>query len=359
MMEPMSAGRTRSYTMRDVARLARVSVATVSAVANGKQIVTPPLVKRVQEAMRALDYHPDQVARSLKVRRTTTIGVVIPDFSSGFFVDVVRGAEDAVRTSGYSLVLCNSNDDVAQEQRHIRLLLSRRVDGILLASTDLYSVGRNPLRPPTPLVLFDRVPPQYRGPAVMINNFEAAYEATQHLIRLGHTRIAFIAGRLEVSTGSERAEGFRQALADALLTLRAQYFKRGDFTPDGGYRSGLELLRLEEPPTAILSSSGAMTIGLLRAIQELGVHCPQQVSVIGFDEPAPDTYGFSFGTLLKPTLTVVAQPGYQMGQRAAQMLLEMLSEEKDGGPHDWEKVITLKAEIRIRHSATRPEAWSA
>jgi LacI family transcriptional regulator len=354
----MGVGRTASYTMRDVARLAGVSVATVSAVANGKQVVSPALVKRVEEAMHALDYHPDQVARSLKVRRTTTIGVVIPDFSSGFFVDVVRGAEDAVRTSGYSLLLCNSNDDVAQEQRHIRLLLSRRVDGILLASTDMYSVGRGHPRPATPLVLFDRVPPQYPGPAVMINNLEAAYEATKHLIQLGHTKIAFIAGRLEVSTGSDRAEGFRQALADAHLVLRTQYFKRGDFTPEGGYRSGLELLRLDEPPTAILSGSGAMTIGLLRTIQELCIQCPQQLSIIGFDEPAPDTYGFSFGTLLKPQLTVVAQPGYEMGQRAAQMLLDMLSEEESGDTHSREEVITLKAEIRIRHSAVRPESNS-
>lgn len=115
----------------------------------------------------------------------------------------------------------------------MRLLLSRRVDGILLASTDLYAVGRQ-ARPNTPIVLFDRVPPQYKGPAVMINNREAAYDATQHLIHLGHTRIGFIAGRLEVSTGGERAEGFRQALADAHLALRSQYFKRGDFSPEGG-----------------------------------------------------------------------------------------------------------------------------
>ena len=355
----MAVGRTPSYTMRDVARLAGVSVATVSAVANGKQVVSPPLVKRVQDAMRALDYHPDQVARSLKVRRTTTIGVVIPDFSSGFFVDVVRGAEDTVRMSGYSLLLCNSNDDTAQEQRHLRLLLSRRVDGILLASTEMYSVGRGNGRPATPMVLFDRVPPQYPGPAVVINNMEAAYEATQHLIRLGHTNIAFIAGRLEVSTGSERAEGFRQALADAHLALRTQYFKRGDFTPEGGYRSGLELLRLDEPPTAILSGSGAMTIGLLRAIQELGVRCPQQLSIIGFDEPAPDTYGLSFGSLLKPQLTVVAQPGYEMGQRAASILLEMLSGEEGIDPNSWAKIITLKAEIRLRNSAVCPEGNSA
>jgi LacI family transcriptional regulator len=128
--------------MRDVARLAGVSTSTVSAVANGKQVVRPVVVARVQDAMKALNYHPDEVARSLRVKKTTTIGVVIPDFSSSFFVDIVRGVEDTARSSGYSVLLCNSNDDQQQEQRHLTVLLSRRVDGILLASTDLYSIGR-------------------------------------------------------------------------------------------------------------------------------------------------------------------------------------------------------------------------
>ena len=146
---------------------------------------------------------------------------------------------------------------------------------------------------------------------------------------------------------------------DAHLALCGQYFKRGDFWPEVGYRSVLELLRLDEPPTAILSSSGAMTIGLLRAIQEVGVRCPEQLSVIGFDEPAPDTYGFSFGTLLKPQLTIVAQTGYEMGKRAAQILLEILSDAEEGNQHCWENVITSKAEVRIRQSTARVQPAAA
>jgi len=352
--------RNRSYTMRDVARLAGVSVATVSAVANGKQVVRPVVVARVQEAMKALNYHPDHVARSLRVKRTTTIGIVIPDFASGFFVDVVRGAEDAARGAGYSVLLCNSNDDVAQEQRHLRVLHSRRVDGILLASTDLYSIGHGGLPSDTPLVLFDRIPPGYRGSAVVIDNTEAAYRATQYLISLGHRDLAFIAGRLDLSTGSDRADGFRKALEDAHLPLRGEYFKRGDFRPASGYQNGLELLKLHEPPTAILCSNGPMTLGLLRAMQELGVQCPENVSVIGFDEPVPDSYGFSVGTLLHPELTVIAQPGYSVGHQAAQTLLGILSESPDQGSHNasdpdlQNAVVTLKAELRIRNSVAAP-----
>jgi LacI family transcriptional regulator len=154
-----SAGTKRVYTMRDVARLAGVSVATVSAVANGKQVVRPTVVARVRDAMKALNYQPDHVARSLRVKRTTTIGVVIPDFASGFFVDVTRGVEDAARAAAYSVLLCNSDDDAEQEKLHVRTLQARKVDGILLASTDLYSIGQGQFGSDTPVVLFDRVPP--------------------------------------------------------------------------------------------------------------------------------------------------------------------------------------------------------
>lgn len=339
--------------MRDVARLAGVSVATVSAVVNGKQVVRPVVVARVQDAMKALNFHPDHVARSLRVKKTMTIGAVVPDFSSGFFVDVLRGIEDIARSLEYSVLLCNSDDNIEQEQRHLRALLSRRVDGILLASTDLYSVSDTHLRSATPIVLFDRVPPAYRGAAVVVDNVEAAYRATQHLIDLGHSRIAFIAGRLDLSTATDRAEGFRKALEDRHLALNGDYFKRGDYHPESGYRNGLELLQLQNPPTAIVCSNGLMTLGLLRAVHELDVRCPEQISVIGFDEPAPDTYGFSLSTLLRPELTVVAQPGYEVGKQAAQTLLTILnaseSSAEEGNP-----LLTLKAELRIRKSTAVP-----
>jgi len=349
-----AAGGGPLYTMRDVARLARVSVATVSAVVNGKPCVRPPLVKRVQEALEALDYHPDHVARSLKVRRTTTIGVVIPDFASGFFVEAVRGIEDAARKAGYSILLCNSNDDASEEKRYLSVLLSRRVDGILLASTNPNSIGPSRSRPGVPVVLFDRIPLGYKGPAVVINNSEAAYQVTQHLISLGHRRVAFIAGRLDLSTGIERAAGFRKAFEDAHLPVHAEYFRRGNFKPEGGYCCGMELLHLSEPPTAIVSSNGPMTLGLLRAMRELRVRCPDNVSVVGFDELVPGTEEYNFGALLEPELTVVAQPGHQVGTRAAEILLKMLLDGADQEEAPSEEVVMLKAELRIRKSVAAP-----
>lgn len=346
-------GSKRIYTMRDVARLAGVSVATVSAVANGKQVVRPAVVARVQDAMKALNYQPDHVARSLRVKRTTTIGVVIPDFASGFFVDVTRGAEDVARTAGYSVLLCNSDDDAEQEKRHLRTLLARKVDGILLAATDLYSIGQGQFGSDTPVVLFDRVPPNYRGVAVVIDNVEATYRATRYLIDLGHQALAFIAGRLDLSTGSDRAEGFRKALEDAHLPLRGEYYKRGDFHPESGYRNGVELFTLPQPPTAIVCSNGPMTLGLLRAVQESGVRCPEDVSIMGFDEPVPDSYGFNVSTLLRPELTVIAQPGYEVGKRAAEALMDLLSAGDDNQRAKTE-TITLQAELRVRKSVAPP-----
>jgi LacI family transcriptional regulator len=342
------------YTMRDVARLARVSVATVSAVVNEKQGVRPVLVKRVQDAMKALDYHPDHVARSLKVRKTTTIGVVIPDFASGFFMEVVRGVEDTARVAGYSVLLCNSNDDVSQEQRHLSVLFSRRVDGILLASTDPLSITRRHDRQNVPIVLFDRIAPGHQGPAVVVDNKTAAYEAVKYLISLGHGRIAFIAGRLDLSTGKDRAEGFRKAMDEAHLPVRGDYLKVGDFKPVSGYEAGLELLRLAERPTAIFSSNSQMTVGLLKAMQELGARCPDDISVCGFDDLVPGTEGFSFGALLKPELTVIAQPGYDIGRRAAEMLLKLLSDSSADNGHPQEGVVVLKAELCIRNSVAPP-----
>ena len=305
--------------------------------------------------MKALNFHPDHVARSLRVKKTTTIGAVVPDLSSGFFVDVVRGIEDAVRSVGYSVLLCNSDDTVEQEQRHLGALLSRRVDGILLASTDLYSIAETQLRSATPMVLFDRVPPGYRGAAVVVNNVDAAYGATRHLIALGHREIAFIAGRLDLSTAADRAEGFRKAMEGAHLSQNGAFFKRGDYHPESGYRNGLELLRMAKRPTAIICSNGLMTLGVLQAVHEMQVRCPDEISIIGFDEPAPDSYGFSLSTLFRPELTVVAQPGYEVGKQAAHMLLALLSE-GDAPEPAGNQVVTLEAELRVRKSTAPPSA---
>ena len=204
--------RSASYTMRDVARLARVSVTTVSSIVNARGGVSSQLTRRVEDAIATLDYHPNEVARGLKVNRTLTIGIILPDVTNLFFNDILRGVESEARRNGYSVILCDSNEDPVQEQELLTLLIRRRVDGILLASTQAsLAESRLAMRRP-PIVCFDRDPGGFEGAAVVVDNMRASYEATRHLIELGHQHIAIIAGPETTLTGSGRLEGFRRPL---------------------------------------------------------------------------------------------------------------------------------------------------
>jgi LacI family transcriptional regulator len=200
-----------------------------------------------------------------------------------------------------------------------------------------------------PLVLFDRVPPGFKGAAVVMDNFQAAYDATRHLIRLGHRRIAIIAGRLSISTGSDRLEGFRKAMREANLPLRDEYVKMGDFRLEAAYQCGLELLTLPNPPTAIFSSNNKMTLGLMRALGELHVACPERVAVVGFDD-------FDWAEMFRPSLTSVRQPAYAMGMRAMEVLLSRIQQTADGSKGDEETILVLRGELRVRESSGPP--WS-
>ncbi|MGO9088191.1 MAG: LacI family DNA-binding transcriptional regulator [Candidatus Sulfotelmatobacter sp.] len=331
------------YTIKDIARLAGVSVATVSGVLNNKPTIKPKLVERVRKAMDALDYHPDHVARSLRVRRTLTVGIIIPDVTNPFFTDVIRGVEQEAQSSGYSVILCDSNEDSELERRNLNMLLSRRVDGVLLAPATAPSVHDLRIRERFPIVLIDRVPLGFNGPAVMTDNFGAAYEGTQHLIELGHRQIAIITGQLGLSNGLDRLEGFRKALQEEHLALPDEYVQKGNFQLESGYRCGLELMRLPAPPTAIFSCNNKMTLGLMRSLVEMRVNCPKAVSVLGFDD-------FEWSAYFNPRLTTIAQPTYEMGKQAMQVLLRTLQARDAERGVTTDTVVRLKAELRIRDS---------
>jgi LacI family transcriptional regulator len=335
------------HTIRDVARLAGVSVATTSKVLNEKGSVRPKLVQRVRSAMQALDYHPDQVARSLKAGQTQTIGIIIPDITNPFFTDVIRGVENEARAHGYSLILTDSNEDPALERENLDILFARRVDGILLAPTGANAAQDHLTRRRSPLVFFDRVSPSFSGSAVVTDNLGAAFDATRHLIGLGHERIAIITGRLNLSNGLDRLEGFRKALQQAGLPLRDEYLQRGDFQLESGHSCGLRLLQLEVPPTAIFCCNNLMTLGLMRALGELGVACPGRVSVLGFDD-------FDWAANFSPRLTTIAQPTREMGKQAVQMLIRNIKSFKESVNSGEEKVVVLKAELRVRDSTAAP-----
>ena len=269
------------YTMRDVARLAGASVATVSAVINGTATVSEHLTAKICDSMKALDYHPDGVARSLKVGRTQVIGMVVPDLTNAFFPEVIRGVEDAARAAGYSVMLCNSNEESEQEKRHLSTLFSRRVDGVLLACSDDAAAYDSLVRRRFPIVFVDRIPQGLPHAGVSADNEGAGQQATQHLIDLGHERIAFIAGNLNHSSHGERLNGFRKAMQQSNLAVRDGYLRMGDLTVESGHRSGLDLMREPEPPTAIIASNNRMLLGLMRVVNEMHIPCPDRSASSG------------------------------------------------------------------------------
>jgi LacI family transcriptional regulator len=331
-------GTPRRATIRDVARLADASTATVSAVINGTAVVSEGLMRRVRDAMTALDYQPDQVARSLKVGRTDAIGMVLPDITNAFFPEVVRGVELAAEQQGYSVILCDSNEDPEREQRHLSAFFSRRVDGVLIACSAESNAYESIVRRRFPMVFVDRIPRGLPVSAVSTDNVDAGCRATHHLIQLGHDRIAMIAGNLRLSPHADRLEGFRQAMQSARLPVRDDYMRCGDLKTESGYQQGRELLRLPARPTAILTSNNKMLLGLMGAISEAGVACPRDISVIGFDD-------YIWTEHFTPKLTTVAQPAREIGRLAMEMLLRKM--QGAGSDHE---IKLLKAELRVRES---------
>ncbi|MGB9481910.1 MAG: LacI family DNA-binding transcriptional regulator, partial [Candidatus Acidiferrum sp.] len=241
----VSTGTGKAASIYDVAREARVSVFTVSAVVNQKSHVSKRLRDRVDAAIRKLNHRPNLLARSLAKQKTHTIGMIIPDITNPFFPMVMRGAEDAAQRHGYNLLLCNSDDTQEKEERALELLLSKRVDGILLTKVicDLSLSLRQLLQEmKVPLVLMMRTCPSISKDAVVADDYRGAYEATCHLAHAGRRRIGLIGGPLGVSNGQARFEGFRDALKASRLPYDPALVIEGDFRLESGYRAGSSLL---------------------------------------------------------------------------------------------------------------------
>lgn len=332
------------YTMRDVARLAGVSTSTVSAVINGTVSVSAGRKAKVIRAMAALDYEPDAIARSLKTGRSNAIGIVVPDITNVFFPDVVRGAEEAAQEAGYSVLLCDSRESSVIEERQLQALFSRRVDGVILACCVNSSTYEAVLRRQIPVIFVDRLPTVNAVNTVSTDNVLAGQLATEHLIHLGHRRIGMLAGHLGLSPHRDRLEGFRKAMQEAHLPILDEYLTNGDVQVEDGRKAGLQLLNLSIPPTAIMASNNKLLLGVLQAAEEKGLVIPKDVSVLGFDD-------YLWNNYFHPTLTAVAQPTHEMGRKAFDLLLRLITQ----ASNELSPVhIRLTAELRIRESTAPP-----
>src|SRR6202046_2456842 len=329
----------KTASIYDVARESRVSVFTVSAVVNNKEHVGEKLRKRVEAAIRKLNYRPNLVARSLANQRTHTIGMIVPDIANPFFPMVVRGAEDAAQRHGYNLLLCNSDDILAKEESSVELLLSKRVDGILLtkAAEDFRPSVRQMIKQMNiPFVLVMRTYPKLTKDAVITDDYQGAYDAVAHLARSGRRGIGLIGGPLKVSNAIARWEGFRDALKAENFPYNKELIIEGDYRIESGFRAGHALL--SHRPGGVYVANHLMTIGLLRAAEEMGMRCPDDFGLASFDD-------YPWLSSFRPRLTTVELPKHQLGSEAAELLIRRIAGDRSAAV-----VKKLQPELRIRES---------
>jgi LacI family transcriptional regulator len=309
----------RPVTMAEVAAHAVVSVSTVSHVVNGTRPVSDALRARVLEAIRQSGYSPNTVARSLATSDTHLIGIVMSALTNRFFVPVVAAIDRAGRRHGYSSVLADSRDRVDDEAEAVNILLSRRVDGIVLAPTagDREVVLEKLAAQEVPTVLIDRFVDD-RFDQVGAENTEATASLVQHLVALGHSRIAFVSGMRNLSTSRERVAGYWLGLERAGLCFQRDLVCSGRSATASAERGVISLLARRDPPTAIVSGDADMTIGVLRALQRNGMRVPEDIALVAYDD-------LEFGDVLQPRMTVIAQPVSEIAGKAVSLLISRIT----------------------------------
>lgn len=340
-------------TISEVAKRAGVSTATVSRVLNGNERVDPELGARVRRVVQDLNYRPNRVARSLRLRHNRIWALVISDIRTGpFFADVVRGVEDGGYEAGYPMFLCNADEDPAKEEAYLQLAVAENVAGVILTPSGPHTDLAPLIDAGISVVLADRRLPGKVADTVVADNLTGASDAVRHLIGNGYRRIACITGPLATTTGTERLQGYRSALATAGVASDEALVRVADFREEGGAEAMAELLRLRARPDSVLVTNNRMTAGVLRTLEEANLRIPEDVAVIGFDE-------ISWAPLLRTALTTVSQPAYDLGRESARLLLSRLSG-YSGSPRTvlLPTALNVRASSAPRSSSMRPRAGS-
>jgi LacI family transcriptional regulator len=330
---------TKAPSIYDVAREAKVSVFTVSAVINETGRVSATLSRRVEVAVRKLNYRPNLLARSLAKQQTHTLGMVVTDIANPFFPAIVRAAEDAAQKAGYSMLLCNSDDKADKEAVYLDLLISKRVDGIILSKTPsaLTASQRKMIEEANiPIVLLMRTCPELKTDIVQTNDKQGAMDAVEHFARIGHKRIAFVSGPMSVSNARARRRGYTKAMEARGLVYDPDLSFEGDYRIESGHRAGHALL--PKRPDAILVTNYLMTIGLMSAAEEIGLRCPEDFALISFDD-------YPWSGCFRPRLTTIELPKFELGSTAVQLLLERIKEKRTKPV-----TVNLLPQLRVRES---------
>jgi len=304
-------------TMREVAQHADVSVTTVSHVLNGTRFVSDGLASRVRNAIAELNYQPDRRARSLRKGSSETIAVIVSDIGNTFFSALFRGIEDRLLESGYNVLLSNTGEDADAEERNLSMMLEQRVDGFVVAPTKAGAKNLAALvSDDVPLVVVDR-PLELPVDQVYSNNEQGSYDAVRHLIAFGHRHIGTIVEIEGIRTFDDRLQGWRRAMNEQGYEVPESFVQQAGLEIEGAVNATLRLLEKHPEVTAIFSSNNLMTLGVLQHLREVGLHYPNDLSIVGFDDPP-------WASAIHPSLTSVAQVPFEMGYRAAEMLVRRL-----------------------------------
>jgi LacI family fructose operon transcriptional repressor len=326
--------------IKEVAEIAGVSTATVSRVLANKPYVRPEVRERVLAAVSQLAYRPNRVARSLRSQQSNSIGLIVSDIRNPFFNELSRAVEDTAYAHGYSVVLCNTDENPQKEELYLNLMHDEHVAGIVLSPTRQSITRFADLNIEIPTVLVDRSLKNGDADAVLLDNVAAANELTTHLIEQGYQRIGAIFASVS-TTGRERQRGYEDAHREHNLAPRADLVRHVPPKIETGYAAALDLFSASQPPDAILTGNSLLTAGVLQAIRERGYKIPDQVALVGFDDTI-------WATLVEPAITVLAQPTDDIGRSATELLLGRIAD-----PSRPTRKVILQGQMRVRGSSVR------
>lgn len=334
-------------TIKDIAERASVSVTTVSRVLNNRPDVSDKTRKKVKTIIEKLGYNPNSIARGLVLRRSFTIGLAIPGISNPFFPEVAKGVQSKAKDKGYSVILYDTNNDIEEEKEAIRILRCKQVDGMILSLSmenrdELLALEERGF----PVVQIDRIIPECTSLSVTIDNVMSAREATQHLVELGHKYIAHISGSFYYKTARDRLCGFQQCIYENNLPYDDVYILEGNYTKESGYKQMKALLDKSPRPTAVFVANDLMALGCYEAIFDAGLSVPEHISVVGHDD-------IELSSIVRPGLTTVMQPKYELGQVAADVLIRKIEEKKDDENTEHIGSVILDTKLVIRGSTRR------
>jgi LacI family transcriptional regulator len=329
-----------TVTIREVAERAGVSTMTVSRVLNESQRVQPETRRKVEQVIAELGYVPNGLARGLSSQKTGVLALIVPDVANPFFTKMVRGAENVAWHNGYRAILCNTERDLNREKAYIEDMLAQRVEGLLLAPTSDQSRHHLSLleQHKVPVVLLDRSIEGVDYDLVQGDNLNGAYRIVQHLIGLGHRRIAMISGPLDISTSRDRLKGYQQALEVKGIPYEQELIIQTEVDQAGGYQAAKQLLQFKERPSAVFAVNNLAAVGIVQAVRESGLDIPKDLALVCFDD-------IEFASVICPFLTVMAQPAESFGTLALQLLLERMA-----GRATERRQVTLAAELIVRES---------